>query len=135
MRVLGIDYGSKRIGIALGDTESGIASPWGVISNEGTERVVEILTEYMDKEDASVLVVGLPISPSAPDDMISAREEVEQFVEALRSAGHTVEVMDESFSSQLAEKLAAEGGDRSKRDDLEAAVILESWLTKNAKKS
>ena len=134
MRVLGIDYGSKRIGLALGDTESRIASPWGVLSNEGTDKVIDALSELMDREDAEKLVVGVPMLGRKGETPSDERTEIEEFIAILRTSGFEVETVDESFSTKLAATLAEEAGDREKRDDLAAQAILQTWLEKQGKK-
>lgn len=128
MRVLGIDYGAKRVGIALGDTESRIASPWSVLSNDGTEKLIDEISEIMDREDAPKVIVGLPVPLVHRDHPTEQTEEVQVFIDALKGAGLDVEAVDEALSSKLAAIFAREAGHKEKRDDLAAATILQTWL-------
>lgn len=133
MRILGIDYGSRRIGLALGDTESRIASPWGVLPNEGIEAVVDRLSEMVQRDDVEKLVVGVPKPLRKADAENIQVRETKEFIDAIRDAGFDVETENEALSSKLAERQAEESGDRQKRDDLAAAAILQTWLDRKKK--
>ncbi|MBD3251499.1 Holliday junction resolvase RuvX [Candidatus Uhrbacteria bacterium] len=128
MRVLGIDYGSKRVGLALGDTVSKLASPWGVLPNEGFDTLTDRIGEVADRDDVERVIVGIPKPLKDPQLQNAQVLEVQEFVEVLKGTGLNVEVMDESFSSKLASTLVAETGGKEKRDDVAAQVILQTWL-------
>jgi putative Holliday junction resolvase len=128
MRVLGIDYGSKRVGLALGDTESCLASPWGVIPNEGFDRLADRISEIADRDEAELIVVGIPRPLSDPEAKNQQVREVMEFVDVLRTAGISVQTADEALTSKLAATQAREAGIKEKRDDLAAAAILQGWL-------
>jgi len=53
MRVLGIDYGAARVGVALGDTDTQIATAWEVIPHEGIDTLVSRIADLAEKEDAA----------------------------------------------------------------------------------
>lgn len=138
MRVLGVDYGGKRVGVALGDTETQIATAWEVVANDGVDSVVSRMMDIAEREEVERIVVGVPKplqDASLENDQV---QEVRGFIAALRDAGATVEEWDESFSSVVAARheqrgRALTGAGRTKmkgekRDDLAAAVLLEGWL-------
>ncbi|OGL73569.1 hypothetical protein A3D73_03155, partial [Candidatus Uhrbacteria bacterium RIFCSPHIGHO2_02_FULL_60_44] len=123
MRALGIDYGSKRVGVALGDTDSKVASPWGVVPNEGALALVARLKEIVDRDEVKTIIVGIPRplrDTSAENEQVRA---VRMFIESLKGLGVDVVEADETLTSRLAAKQAEEMGEREKRDDLAAAAI------------
>jgi putative Holliday junction resolvase len=140
MRVLGIDYGSKRVGVALGDTETGIATAWAVLPNEGLELLAARIAEIAKKEEAACVVVGIP-KPLRDASLENAQvQEIRGVMVILREAGLVVEEWDEGYSSAVAAQhevagrgMTAAGRTKSrgeKRDDLAAAVMLEGWLSR-----
>lgn len=127
-RVLGIDYGSKRVGVALGDTDSKVASPWGVAPNEGALALVARIKEIVDRDEVGTIVVGIPRplrDTSAENEQVRA---VRTFIESLKGLGVEVVEADETLTSRLAARQAQEMGEMEKRDDLAAAAILQTWL-------
>lgn len=138
MRVLGIDYGAARVGVALGDTETRIATGWEVIPHEGIDALVSRVVDIAEKEDAEKVIVGVP-TPLQDVSLENAQvREIRDFVRVLRESGLVVEEWDERFSSSVAatneqssRALTAAGRPKqkgAKRDDLAAAVMLEGWL-------
>lgn len=128
MRVLGIDYGAKRVGLALGDTETKIASPWSVVPNEGALALLAKLHAVITEEQVKTVVIGIPRPLRAPDVENDQVREVRKFVEGLSGLGIEVHEENEAMSSGLAARQAQEMGEKGKRDDLAAAVILQTWL-------
>lgn len=126
--LIGIDYGSRRIGIAV--SESGVlASPHSVVPNEGD--VVARIAALAAELEAERLVVGLARRARSAD----GEQKFRVFAEALRQKTcKPVELWDETLSTvEAAERLRASGRRRSRgRDDdidmYAAAVILQSWL-------
>lgn len=133
MRILGIDYGSKRVGIALGDTESRIATPWSVLPNEGALALLSKIHDIVERDLVSEIVVGIPRplkDPKLENDQI---REVRKFIAGLQGFGLPLHEEDEALSSKLAARQVAAAGEKGKRDDLAAAAILQTWLDrKNA---
>lgn len=131
MRILGIDYGTKRIGIAITDPLNLGAQPLKVIDNspEVLEDIKGLIAEYSVEK----IVVGLPKTLEGAIG-ISA-EKVLAFVEKLkRTAGVPVEMYDERFSTAEAQKtLIGHGIKRAGRkkiiDKLAAAYMLQGYLT------
>ncbi len=128
MRVLGIDYGAKRVGLALGDTETRLATPWRIVQNEGRVVLLARLHDVVTQEEIGTIVVGVPRPLRHPHAASDQTRDILSFVEALRRLGILVETEDEALTSQLASRLAEESGSREKLDDLAAAAILQTWL-------
>ncbi|MFA5125009.1 MAG: Holliday junction resolvase RuvX [Patescibacteria group bacterium] len=126
MKYLGIDYGEAKVGLAMGDDESGMALPLKIIKNSGRQNLLKELAEFIIAEDTEKVVVGLPINTRAESS--NQTENVRRFSEEL--ANYTqVEVIlhDERFSSQEAQKLRPGVQD----DDLAAMIMLQSYLDIN----
>lgn len=124
MKVLALDYGSARTGVAVSDATGTLARPLGVVeraaSDEGLRRVAEIVAE----EGAERVVVGLPLTLRGEAGLQA--EETARFVEALSArVGVPVESFDERFTTALA---AAGPSSRAPEDARAAAHLLESWL-------
>jgi putative Holliday junction resolvase len=134
-RVLGVDLGSRRIGLALSDPAGRVATPHGMIERSGDPAVDrrKILAQAREA-DASRVVVGLPLSLSG-DTGPAARAVLEE-VDALRAlAGEevTVETHDERLTTVIAEQGMREARvpRRARRrtvDSAAAAVMLQSYL-------
>ncbi len=132
MRVLGIDYGEKNIGLALGDTDSKVASPWGMILNESTLSVLSKIHDLVVRDMIGAIVVGIP-KPWRDSGLENKQvRKIRDFILGLRGLGLQIFEEDETMSSQLASRQAAELGQKEKRDDLEAAVILQTWLDRKS---
>lgn len=129
MRILGLDYGAARIGIALGDTDSRIASPWKVLPHPKTmEELRAELTTIIRAEQVQALVVGMPRRLHDQAEESEQTRAVRQFVLELHALELPVFEENETWSTQLAARLMRDRGERGKRDDLAAAVILQSYL-------
>jgi putative Holliday junction resolvase len=133
VRALGLDLGSRRIGVAVSDRSGTVASPLTVLERSGSrrkdhERIVALARE----EEAEVIVVGLPRSLSGADGPAAkgARDEAK----ALASVAEVpVDTWDERFTTATAERALRAGGVRGRArrevvDKVAAAVILQSWL-------
>ena len=133
MRALGLDLGSKRIGVAVSDRSGTIASPLTVIARGRSRRADhERIAELVRDEDAELVVVGLPRSLSGGDGPAAkaARAEVTALATVV---GVPVELHDERFTTVTATRAMTEAGvrgaeRRGKVDKVAAAVILQSWL-------
>lgn len=128
MRLLGIDYGSSRIGLALGDTDSRIASPWGVIDVTSREETLAKLREIIARDEVEQIVIGVPRplhDQAGENEQVRA---VRSFIASLASLHIPVIEADETLSSKLAATQMQDRGERGKRDDLAAAAILQSYL-------
>lgn len=137
MRVLGVDLGEKRIGLACSDPSGVLASPLRVVVRSGDPdadraAVVAAATDV----GAEVIVVGLPRSLSGCDGPAARRARTEAAALADlagRTGGARVELHDERFTTREAQRALRSAGRRSRdqRDHIDAAaaaVMLQSWL-------
>lgn len=130
MKVLGIDYGGKRIGLSIGDTSVGIAHPRGVIESgaDAVKRIVRLISD----EGIEMVVLGLPLSLNGGES--GQTEETRRFAELLKEAtGIEVNFQDERLSSRGADRILSAMGKsgREKRDIADAhqaAIILQTYL-------
>ena len=122
MRFLGIDYGAKRIGIAISDEAGTMAFPRGVFDNDS--RAIALLEQEVKDQHIGHIVVGDTKSYSGLRNPIT--DEVEEFVRALlKRTGVPVEQTFEAGSSIEASRYAPEG---AVHDDSAAAIILQRFL-------
>jgi len=131
-RILGIDYGQKRIGIAVTDPLKITAS--GLICLKPHE-IFNFLAEYFDKEEVECVVLGYPLRlNNEPSDVLKY---VLDFEKAFRRKfpGMKLVFEDERFTSKLAVQAMVEGGMKKKErrkkeniDKISAAIILRSYL-------
>ena len=138
-RVLGVDLGARRIGLALSDPLGIVAGPLKVLQRTGDRAAdhAAILREAAENE-ASVIVVGLPLSLGTGRAGPAARETLAEVAELSDRAGAaetpvTVETCDERLTTVTAQRSLATGGVRAKDrravvDKVAAAVMLQSWL-------
>lgn len=123
MKYLGIDYGAKRVGIAISDAAGTIAFPRATLPNN--EQLFSQLTELVKNEKITTIVVGDTRSHSNKDNPVTA--EAEAFVTALEGAiAVPVERIWEMWSSIEASRYAPEG--KGHDDASAAAVILQRFL-------
>ena len=131
-RILAIDYGRKRVGIAVSDPLQLIAN--GLITVQ-TSHVMSFLTDYTSKENVELFLVGLP---KQMNNMPSeSMRYIEPFVSSLKKAFPSVPVqyVDERFTSVLAHRTMLDAGlkkkDRQNKalvDEISATIILQSFL-------
>lgn len=130
MRILGIDYGARHIGLALGDTETRLASPWAVLSYDSRADAMRRIKKLVETEKVEKIVVGMPYPFVGPSRETEQTKLVRGFMDDLRALGLAPEEADERLSSQLAIRYMHERGEKGKRDDLAATAILQTWLDK-----
>jgi putative Holliday junction resolvase len=131
-RVLGVDYGEKRIGLAVSDPEGLIATPLGVQDVTSRKDAVDAVRRAAGENGAERIVVGLPLNMDGSAGPMA--EKVQVFVERLRTRiGLPVDTWDERLSTRLVERTLIEADvSRRKRkglrDKLAAGVILQGYL-------
>ena len=124
MKVLALDYGSARTGVAVSDPTGTLARPVGVVERAWTESGLERVAALVREEQADRVVVGLPLTLRG--ERGEQARETERFVEALRArVPVAVETFDERFTTVLAER-ALPGGAAS--DARAAAHLLSGYL-------
>lgn len=130
-RVLGLDLGDARIGVAVSDDDRRLAVPVGTI-HTGAPADLKAMAGLVTEHAATAVVVGLPLSLSGKRGPAAVKAEA--FAEALRSTlGIPVELQDERLSTVEAERTLREAGVSGKRrrrqvDEVAATVILQAWL-------
>lgn len=130
MRVLALDYGAARTGVAVSDATGTIPRPLEVVERAGTPTGLARLRQIVAEQEAVLVVVGLPLTLRGEQGRQAL--ETEEFVRALRDALDVpVETYDERFTTSLA---AATGGD-APGDARAAAHLLESYLAWTAARS
>jgi len=135
MRIAAIDFGLKRIGIAISDDRKKIALPFATVAG-GKKGVVNTIAELAKKQgEIEKILVGLPLLMSGEKGDMARN--VEAFAIALQKAtGIPVELCDERLSSKLADQemraLSMNRKERAERIDMAvAALLLQSYLDKN----
>ena len=133
-RILAIDYGKKRTGIAVTDTLQMIANGLATIE---TKELEKFLTDYMGKEDVSTIVVGKPTQMNGEDSENMKR--IEPFFNRLKKLFPDKEIVyyDERFTSVLAHQAMLQSGigkkarqDKALVDKISATIILEDFLSR-----
>lgn len=138
MRVLALDLGERRIGVAVSDTDGRVATPVLVLErHRDRPRLHREIADLVAEWDAELLLLGLPIDlrgdvgPAAAN-VLRERDELAAVV------GVPVEVHDERLTTRIADQALRERGDldgRARRkvvDMVAAAVILQDWLDRRA---
>lgn len=133
-RWLGIDSGTRRVGVAAGSTEDGIASPVTTLTAEPSARLIEQIIRLAEDYQAVGVVVGLPVNMdgSESDQSRAARRLAREIADA---ADLDVRLWDERLSSFAADNALAGRLTRKKRrarqDSIAAAEILRDFLDSN----
>jgi putative Holliday junction resolvase len=125
VKVLALDYGRARTGVAVSDPTGTVARPVGVIERAGTEKGLAELVDLIRKHEVERVVVGLPLTLRG--ERGEQARETESFMKTLAGAtGVPVVSFDERFTTDLAEQMAAATADEDARA---AAHLLSSYLT------
>jgi putative Holliday junction resolvase len=134
-RVLAIDYGKKRTGLAVTDPLKIIATALETVL---TIDLLKYLADYMQKEEVEQIVLGLPVNLNSQDTDITA--DVRKFADILRSHFPVIPVhfYDERFTSKMALQSMIDSGTKKKDrrekgnlDKISAVIILQSFLGSN----
>lgn len=128
MKILAVDYGEKRIGLALGDTESKLALPYGVLERQADELVLERLQQILLAEDIGLVVVGEPVTLGHKASQQT--QTTRAFADFLKAhLAIPVALCDERFTSQRADAaMRGAGAPTRSRDELAAMFILQDYL-------
>jgi putative Holliday junction resolvase len=123
MRVVALDYGSARCGVAVSDPTGTLATPLEPILRPNTRKGFNRLLKAIREQAPATVVVGLPLSLSGRDS--AQTREARTFAETLHTAlDLPVELYDERFTTALAQQRPG----TSAEDSRAAAVLLEDWL-------
>ena len=131
LRLLGLDVGDRRVGVAVSDPTGLIASPVSVYRRTSPDSDVEHVASLVREYEATAVVVGLPINMDGSEGYQA--EKTRQFADALEKEGLSVIFWDERLSTMEATRLLMEQRHtrkniRSRIDATAAALILQSYL-------
>ena len=133
-RIIGIDYGRKRVGVAVSDPLGIFASALDTVQSA---KIIEYLKKYSESENVILFVVGYPVNMDGRPS--EAAKDIDVFLKHLAKAFPDIPVAleDERFTSVLAHRAMIDGGmkkqDRMKKesvDKISAAIILQSYMDK-----
>ena len=123
MKYLGIDWGEKRIGLALADGETKLATPFKTVAD------IDELAAAIKAEEISLVVLGKPYQIS--DTELPISKQFEDFFRELKSKINIpIELIDERLSSKAADALIGDKKTKANRDEIAAMIILQSYLDK-----
>lgn len=126
MKYFGVDFGRRKIGLAVGEDTTRIAVPFGLLP--GGDDAAFRLSEFAKSEGAEAFVVGLPI----PTEAHQSEEQLERTVAFMNEladlSGLPIFVVDEQFTSAEARRVQKEYGATAEEDALAAMLILQAYL-------
>jgi putative Holliday junction resolvase len=134
-RILAIDYGMKRTGLAVTDPLKIIATALDTVE---TQKLIERLSNYMAIESVERIVIGMPVKTDGSDT--HATQPVLGFIEILKQKfpDLPISVEDERFTSKMAMQAMIQGGmkksdrrDKTNVDKISAVIILQSFMQRN----
>ena len=137
VRTLALDYGERRIGVALSDPTGAIAQPLETI--DARTGALERIAELVVKHEVGQIVVGLPLHMNGRRG--PEAERAHAFGEKVRARANVpVDYLDERWTSLEAERVLEEGGVRKKKqrgrvDPIAAALLLRTWLARQGQKA
>ena len=123
MKVVALDFGVARTGVAVSDATGTLARPVGIVEKAGTTAGLDRLVAVVGEHEAELVLVGLPLTLRGEHG--EQARATEAFVEALRTRlTIPVETYDERFTTTLAQQT----GGRAPEDAVAAAHLLQGWL-------
>lgn len=134
--MLGIDLGTRRVGVAVSDPTGTVATPLATIENRGPTHLAIELRRFVRETGAQGLVIGLPVRTDGIEgpEAQAVRADAERIGRAL---GLPVTLWDERLTTRIAERALLEGGVRRRRrrevvDRLAAQILLQDYLDTHA---
>ena len=133
-RLLAIDYGARRVGLALSDPLKMIASPYRTIINNNNTILIEEIETIIAAEDVELTIVGLPLGMAG--QKTEQTKKVEEFVDKLTDRGIIIKYEDERWSSVAAKRSMKEqniksGHNKDLVDQTAAAIFLQQYLDRH----
>ena len=126
MRVLALDFGAARTGVAVSDATRTLARPVGIVERAATEEGLDELAALVTAHEVDVVLVGMPLTLKGEHG--EQARVTEAFVEILRERLEVpVEIEDERFTTTLAQQ----SGGTAPEDAVAAAHLLQGWLERN----
>jgi putative holliday junction resolvase len=133
MRILAIDFGEKRIGLATSDATQALATPRKTLQRVSDERAAREILDFCAQEEIGLVLLGLPRSPGGKESPFASR--VRSF--AAKLAARTaipVRFHEETLTSNEAARRLPRGAPREDLDRMAAAVLLEDYLRHRSRK-
>ncbi len=136
MKIIALDYGTKRTGIAETDELQIIASPLTTVE---TKHLKSFLEQFLSRNSVGTIVIGEPLTENGKYNEIEL--EIRKFIEYLKKKYPHIHIEreDERYTSKMAEKALAESGAKKKKrqkkeitDMLSATLILQDYLKRNS---
>ena len=129
-RVLAVDWGTRRVGLALSDPSRRVAKPLDTLVLRTPEDAALRILELARQEEAGLIVIGLPLNADGEEGN-SARS-ARRLGAELRDHGYQIAFVDERWTSEEAKELAIAKGerrrDKGRRDQLAALIMLQQYL-------
>ena len=132
-RILGVDHGDRRIGIAISDPIPMIATPLKTLTVVNQTQVLEDINQIIKQNDIEVIVIGLPLGMKGQET--KQTQHVQKFAHTLEVTGIDIVLQDERLSSLTAKKILLEKNistrdNKGLIDQTAATVILQQYLDK-----
>jgi len=132
MRILAVDFGERRIGLATSDAAGVLATPRSTLQRRDDERAIAEILAFCAEEEVGALLFGLPRSPEGIESPFADR--VRSFARKLaRRTSLPVLFHEETLTSDEAARRLPPGSDREATDPMAAAVLLEDYLAHTAR--
>ena len=133
-RLLAIDYGARRVGLALSDPLKMIASPYRTIINKNNTILIEEIERIIAAKDVELTIIGLPLGMAG--QKTDQTKKVEEFVDELTDRGIIIKYEDERWSSVAAKRSMKEqniksGYNKDLVDQTAAAIFLQQYLDRH----
>ena len=133
-RILGVDYGDSRIGLALSDNTKRIAFPFKTIKNKNINFLLDFFRKLNSEKNIESIVIGLPLGMNGKDTLQT--KNVRIFSKSLGNLGLPIFFQDERLTSISAKKTLIKqniktGHNKEKIDELAAAIFLQQFLDMN----
>ncbi len=132
MRILGLDFGDKRIGVAMCDPDQILSSPLTTIIKTGDDQAAAEIKGIAEKNKVGLIIMGIPYSLSGQESEQTLK--TKQFADKLKTAtGLSIEFMDERLSTGEAKRLLNSSGSKKNRprgdlDSAAAAILLQAYI-------
>ena len=133
-RLLAIDYGARRVGLALSDPLKMIANPYQTILNKSDNNLILEIERIIDAEDVEQIIIGLPLGMAG--QITEQTKKVKEFADKLIARGIAIEYEDERWSSVAAKRSMKEqniksGYNKEMVDQTAAAIFLQQYLDRH----
>ena len=133
-RLLAIDYGARRVGLALSDPLKMIASPYRTIINKSDSNLIVEIERIIAAEDVEQTISGLPLGMAG--QITEQTKKVEEFADKLAARGIAIKYQDERWSSVAAKRSMKEqniktGHNKELVDQMAAAIFLQQYLERH----